>query len=315
MMNQILSCDWGTSSFRLRLLDFPTGNIVAETRSGMGIAIAYQQWLQSGFGEQRRIEFFQKILRTEIEKLPNLLAPGIPLIISGMASSSLGIQELPYGKIPFSLRKDKLLMQQITSSQDFLHDILLVSGLASDKDAMRGEETILLGCDLNENEDQLFIFPGTHSKHVSVSGEILVDLDTFMTGELFDLLATKSILHSSVVKDESDQFYPFFCNGVRDGAKGNLLNKIFHIRTNQLFRKLSPAENYHYLSGLLIGGELQQVNGKTRTIHLVCAQALMNHYRLALETLSTATELRFTDADKALLAGHCKLAASLIGQK
>ena len=45
----ILSCDWGTSSFRLWLVDVVNGNIKDEVFSDKGIALVYNDWLQENF--------------------------------------------------------------------------------------------------------------------------------------------------------------------------------------------------------------------------------------------------------------------------
>ncbi|MEJ7588662.1 MAG: 2-dehydro-3-deoxygalactonokinase, partial [Ferruginibacter sp.] len=110
----------------------------------------------------------------------------------------------------------------------------------------------------NETE-QLFIFPGTHSKHLSVKNGMVTSITTYMTGELFDLLSSKSILSASVKKNERGDNSPFFIEGVIKGTGSNLTNSIFHVRTNHLFNKITSFENYDYLSGLLIGHELKEI--------------------------------------------------------
>ncbi len=132
---------------------------------------------------------------------------GVPLIISGMASSSLGMLELPYKEFPFSADGSDLRTEAIGASAAFKHDVLLISGACTRIDVMRGEETQLVGCapgaghgsgNPGPGGEQVYIFPGTHSKHVLVREGRAVSLKTFMTGEFFDLLSTKSILAGDV---------------------------------------------------------------------------------------------------------------------
>ncbi len=53
----------------------------------------------------------------------------------------------------------------IGASDEFKHEILLISGAKTSSDVMRGEETQLAGCEkVNDKEERIFIFPGTHSK-------------------------------------------------------------------------------------------------------------------------------------------------------
>ena len=308
MTKQILSCDWGTTSFRLRLVNVKDGEILAEINEGRGIAAVHNDWLQSNKPENDHVSFYKIILQSYIKKLHGGDLEGVPFIISGMASSSIGIKELSYSKIPFDLRGDRLNVLKIVSDEECRHDILLVSGLKTNSDVMRGEETMLVGCDFGDNVETLAIFPGTHSKHAVVKNKTLIDFKSYMTGEIFDLLANKSILAKSVIKSEDEKFSSVFETGVKEGAAGNLLNTSFHVRTNQLFETLSPEENYHYLSGLVIGTELKGISATNVNIHLVCGQGLMERYRMALQILMANGKLQCHNADNALIEGHCRLA-------
>ena len=47
-------------------------------------------------------------------------------------------------------------------------------------------------------EQCVLILPGTHSKHIYVRQESVIDFRTVMTGELFDVLGRNSLLRASV---------------------------------------------------------------------------------------------------------------------
>src|ERR1700748_112792 len=99
-MNYFLSCDWGTSTFRLKLIDAANGEIIASEYSDQGIANIFAQWKAT---ESAREPYYLNVLKQQIaaiEKKLNLTLDGVPLIISGMASSSIGILELPYSELP-----------------------------------------------------------------------------------------------------------------------------------------------------------------------------------------------------------------------
>src|SRR5664279_5671915 len=179
MNQQILSCDWGTSSFRLRLIKITDGSVLAETVDGKGIAAVYNEWQQSGLAENERVGFYKSILLSAVEKLAAYALNDVPVIISGMASSSMGIIEVPYAGIPFSINGARFNIQRISSDSKCQHEIVIVSGLKTNDDAMRGEETMLFGCNIDDLE-QLVIFPGTHSKHATVTNTILTDVKTYM---------------------------------------------------------------------------------------------------------------------------------------
>src|SRR5690606_37345331 len=120
--------------------------------------------------------------------------------IFGMPASSVGLIELPYALLPFSLDGDGLIMERL-QIDSLSNPVLLISGARTDVDVMRGEETKVLGASayLNgANRSSLLILPGTHSKHVTVSSRRVMDIRTYMTGELFGLLSRQSLLATSV---------------------------------------------------------------------------------------------------------------------
>ena len=89
----------------------------------------------------------------------------------------------------------------------------------------------------------------------------------------------------------------------------NVLNASFHVRTNQLFQKNSAEENYHYLSGLLIGNELSEASTlNQKNIVLVCADNLLQQYTTALNVLNqNHFTIKNINADEALIKAHIKL--------
>jgi 2-dehydro-3-deoxygalactonokinase len=298
-MNYFISCDWGTSSFRLRLIDAATGKIVAEIFSAQGIATTYALWK-----EQQSIErfvFYRNYLSTQIaslEKDTGTSLHGVTLVLSGMASSAIGMKELAYKKLPFNINPENLNVHIEAPTSLFPHTIIIVSGACSTNDVMRGEETILAGCDINRSQKQLFIFPGTHSKHIVVEDGSVTSVRTYMTGELFDLLSSKSILSGSVEKHDAILSSPAFLKSIEDASVFSFLNAVFHVRTNDLFSTLDKKNNYAYLSGLLIGEELKSLQEDMPVI-IVSSGNLAALYEAAL--LHKQCAFSIADADKALI--------------
>ena len=175
---------------------------------------------------------------------------------------------------------------------------------------MRGEETQLVGC-LDEDivKEQLFVFPGTHSKHVIVKDRIVVDFKTHMTGEFFELLSKKSILSSNVEGgDLSEPSLESFKKGVKESLVSELLHSSFLVRTNHLFHKLSKQENYFYLSGLMIGAELKEAAKNYKDIILISDQPLSKLYETAFEILKEKNSfLKVKNASEAILNGQVKI--------
>lgn len=304
-MQIFLSCDWGTSSFRLRLIDASARSVIAETHTQQGIAAIHDTWrLQQATD---RFLFYSNYILQQIQQLSQQTGKSlndVPLIIAGMASSAIGMKELPYKKIPFTIQPQNLLIDVTEASPLFPHTTILISGACSSADVMRGEETILAGCHINPSAGrQIFILPGTHSKHVLVENGILQQIKTYMTGELFQLLSTKSILSNSVEKEHTGiTINDAFLKGVKDAGNSSLLNNIFHVRTNTLFNTMNKKENFHYLSGLLIGEELQQVlKEDIDDVTIVSSGNLLHLYHAAISALNQNLKVSTEDADEALI--------------
>lgn len=313
-MSQFLSCDWGTTAFRLRLVETNSLEVLAEESSNRGIAESYQQWKQTGGDEKKRVSFYLNIISGYISLIAERTGfslHNIPLIISGMASSTIGMIELPYRELPVSVNGSDLHIECMDENKDFQHKTVIISGLKTADDVMRGEETKLVGSASSDTDSQghIYIFPGTHPKHIEVKDGQIKTFKTYMTGEVFSLLSAKSILSVSVAENRefhAEKNIHCFEKGVRESIHSNLLHSCFLVRTNQLFKKLSPEENYHYLSGLLIGNELKDLAGRNLDITVVGSAALSQQYLAGLNVLGLphGALLSSMDADEALIKGQ-----------
>lgn len=302
-MKYFLSCDWGTSSFRLRLVE--DLKVIAEERSGNGIAGTYQQWQQSS---SPREEFFAAIINRQIDVLSErtgIQLQEVPVVLSGMASSSIGMVELPYKELPFSQSGSDLTVHVFGR-------FIVISGACSGDDVMRGEETKVAGCVSSLPDTALMLMPGTHNKHIVVKGGQVVRFKTFMTGEFFDLLSTHSILAASVNNEgmlDDPACRDCFKSGLQAGQSQNLLHAAFMVRTNQLLKKVPPAYNSFYLSGLLIGAELKEVPSNT-PVFLVAGPLHIPLYTLACQILGIHVGA-VIDADEALIRGQYGVISNL----
>jgi 2-dehydro-3-deoxygalactonokinase len=360
-MKQLISCDWGTSSFRLRLVATdgqtrtaaqagagkPAGSadaigpqtILAEVSRPLGIASTFEAWKQSGQTEENRLSFYLSVLKDRIaalEEMGHASLRGLPLVISGMASANIGMLELPYKELPFRADGRDLHTLVLEATEDFNHEVILISGGKTDRDVMRGEETQLAGCipakagnpardgvpatdDLSATDEggRLFIFPGTHSKHIFVKGQTTLSFRTFMTGEFFSLLSRNSILSGSILANTNpleDAMLKSFEDGVSEAMHTNLLNSAFFVRTNSLFDKYTKQENYYYLSGLLIGTELKNLSDPAIAgpanppipVTIVGDRHQQQYYLAALRKLGIPG-VQFQDAAQAVVNGHCRI--------
>jgi 2-dehydro-3-deoxygalactonokinase len=146
--SRFLSCDWGTSAFRLRLVDATTCAVQAEVRGSEGIATTFAAWKAAGAEPQTRAEHYLAVVKKytrELEEKVELPVSGLPLVVSGMASATIGWRELPYKELPFAVDGSDLRVERIQKTETFPHWIVLISGARTENDIMRGEETQLVG--------------------------------------------------------------------------------------------------------------------------------------------------------------------------
>ena len=267
---------------------------------------------KAGKSEKERVSFYQSLLAQQIIKLEDELKfslQDMPVIISGMASSNIGMTELPYKELPFGIDGQDLYIKNIQPGNHFRHLILLASGVRTGNDVMRGEETQLMGCfDDDDSGERLFIFPGTHSKHVWVADGQLTEFKTYMTGEFFNLLSRKSILSNALEENSfaNGSNLQNFEKGILDSLEVNILHGSFLVRTNYLFKKLSKEENYHYLSGLLIGTESKELTTTTMPLTVVGNELLNKSYHAALVKLGI-NKVTCQDAGEAIIKGHDRI--------
>lgn len=305
MIETFLSCDWGTSRFRLRLVDVARGEIVAQHCSQEGVARL------AGLSGEAHYRRFADVLLQHINLLSQQTDTSLahtPVVISGMASSSMGWRELPYAPLPFSLCGSDLPLLRLDGEAGTpTRKIVLCSGVRSQNDVMRGEEVELIGLAalfphlIHQTEDLWVVLPGTHSKHLRVRDRSIVDFHTHMTGELFQLLREHSSLRhpqTNAATSASPHDKTFrqdaFIQGVELAARTNLSESIFQVRVRQLLHGNDPGDSYSLLSGLLIGDELRNLLGRCekRSVIILCASAELNPtYRLAVERLRVDQEV------------------------
>lgn len=303
-----LSCDWGTSNMRLRVVDSIRKTVLKEVESKEGIRAVYRMWQSQPGGTNRSsyyLSFLEKYL-AQIDILGEVQLKNPIMIISGMASSSIGLLEIEYARLPLASDGSELILHRLEQSTSGFQHIYLVSGTRTDDDVMRGEETLLAGCDILPKKLELFLLPGTHSKHIIVNDGRAEYFHTYMTGEFFDIISKHSILSASL--ESTNTFNEAsFQEGLQDGWNGNVLHSAFKVRVNQLFKRATRPENYDYLSGLLIGAELKDIGDQYARVTVVASTILTRKYISALQFLMPDQQIGQVNATEAMLKGHCRI--------
>jgi 2-dehydro-3-deoxygalactonokinase len=298
--------DWGTSSFRGWLMS-ADGEALAESRGSEGMLHCIGGGAATGFAP---------VLRDHLARLG--AAEGVPVLICGMAGARQGWAEAPYLKTP--TRLDALHEGAIRI--DAPGDIRILPGIAQARpdrpDVMRGEETQLLGV-TEADFSGLVCIPGTHSKWISIEAGRIVEFSTYMTGELYSVIAQHSILAHAV---ETEGPAPIDSRPFREGlsvamtAPTALTASLFRLRAAQLLGFEQRADGAARLSGLLIGAELADAlhrHGPLRSVRLIGAGALGRLYEAALA--GQGLDVTTVDAEQASRLGLAKAALALWGTK
>ncbi len=293
----LIVVDWGTSRLRARLVD-AQGNPIAEAASDEGIGQV------AGAHE----EVFERLVGKW---------PLVPAIMSGMVGSRQGWREAPYLECPATTDALAGRLVRLTTARGRTVAIvpgIMVRSTDRDGDVIRGEETQIAG--LVEHMPGfagLCIMPGTHSKWVSIAEGAVVTFQTYMTGELFDLLSRHSFLRHSVASGEGDiAASPDFALAVKRTAERGLpfLSAIFSVRARQLLDGVDGAANRAYLSGLIIGAEIAAARAELevpgRALAIVGARSLAHAYARAFAVLGRQVET--IDGDEMAIVGLVRLA-------
>ncbi|WP_425236885.1 2-dehydro-3-deoxygalactonokinase [Ulvibacterium sp.] len=307
-VSHFISCDWGTTNFRLRLVEAATLQIIGEHKTNYGVKECHAAFMaQTSLGRQ---EFYLNYLEGEIEKLPKDFG-NLPIVTSGMASSNLGLKELPYAALPFGNKGARLICEKMLLKDG--QTLLLVSGVRSKTGMMRGEEVQAMGLEdhLSPYKEGTLLLPGTHSKHISYRNGNFYALKNFMTGELFEVLMNKSILTNSIEfemldSDGKNAFLEGFNWGFKNGLTPNLLT----IRTMHVVEDMGTKGNYFRLSGLLIGDELSYLGDVGKYVFLAASKHIFELYKMGLETFVPSDKLILledTILERALLIGQRKM--------
>ncbi|TPW27407.1 2-dehydro-3-deoxygalactonokinase [Pararhizobium mangrovi] len=295
--------DWGTSTFRVWLLD-AAGDVLAERRSDEGLRTAAERG-------------FARVLETHLEALG--ADPALPAVVCGMAGSRQGWQEARYLDVPTRLDAIAGNAVRIDGIDRPVH---ILPGLAQrdrqTADVMRGEETQLLGAMTREDDgtgDVLYCMPGTHSKWVRLRDGTVTGFSTFMTGEVYALMVRESILAQTLGDAmDVDADAPAFAKAVlaAHDEPALLMRFFFALRGSSLLFGEEATVARARLSGYLIGAELAGSLPAERdgaAIRLLASGGLGALYKRALDTLGvTHTSV---DADEAVRAGLARAAAAI----
>ncbi len=283
--------DWGSSRLRAFL---ERDGVLTERRVGPGMG-----QLHPGSAE---------------EALAQVLAPWRTqcrierIVLCGMIGSRGGLIEVPYVRAPATAAQWGARALTVRLGDDTLS---ILAGIQAQNfrdvaDVMRGEETQIFGALALDPSlaagRQIMVLPGTHSKWVEVRDGRIARLQTYFTGELFELLSTRSSLLRVAEPERPDE--EAFEVGLRNAARFDLAANLFETRTAQLIEGRSAGWARSLLSGLLIGAEVHSMLAAriaSGPLTLIGDPALTGRYARALAAYGA--QARRLDGDDCVLAG------------
>ena len=281
--------DWGTTNFRAFAMNVK-GEVLEKKVLPLGLL-------------QVKNNDFSRALEKVLADWENYQQ--IPVYMAGMVGSLQGWINVDY--VQTNVDKSALVKQAHQFELPWGALAVIIPGVLhqagiDNYDVMRGEEVQLFGLAKVINKS-LFkaVLPGTHSKHVRVVNGEITELFSYMTGELFSVISEHTVLGKGL--PEQRESHTAFLRGIKESRTDKLTSVLFAARTHRLFNNLSDNEIYSYLSGLLIGNELQSLSSSH--VYLVGGESLCKKYQLACRELSI--ESTYKSGDECFLAGMSDL--------
>jgi len=270
MTAAFIGIDWGSTHRRAMLIG-ADGAPVAERADGEGALACAGR--------------FRASLEALVAGWPEA-TPALPVVMAGMVGAAIGWQAAPYleGDTPLAALPRHLLpvAEAPPGRRWLIAPGWCLRGEGGAVDVMRGEETQLFGA-LHllgpGAADGCYVLPGTHSKWVRLKAGRIVELRTYMTGELFALLRRHGTLASAMqtagatdaasvrqpatavgdgagMRHDSVADDPDFLAGAVEGARAPVLtHALFGARARVVAGMMAPGAAAAYVSGLLIGAE------------------------------------------------------------
>ncbi|MGV3742848.1 MAG: 2-dehydro-3-deoxygalactonokinase [Burkholderiaceae bacterium] len=283
-MLPVLGIDWGTTNRRAYVFN-SSGELIRQHVDEMGILAV---------GGDFRISLARLLEKVELDEAD--------VIMSGMVGSRNGWQEVPYLSVDHPIIELPSAMQEIDSGMPGVrcrivpgYQFVSRHGLP---DVMRGEETQVLGAlKMGAEDDGWFVLPGTHSKWVAIEDGMIMELMTFMTGEMYALLSKQGTL-SSLMQEKRDVPEAFRA-GMAAARDGGFTHMAFACRALVVTGAMPASHAASFLSGLLIGAELHETSRRTHSgpgkerpvVHVIGSETLAPRYQAALETCDMVPRL------------------------
>ncbi len=221
----------------------------------------------------------------------------IDILCCGMIGSKQGWKDSGYFSVPFTPDFYKKLITVNTKNKKL--NVYIVPGLKQNNppDVMRGEETQSLGIITKyDNFDGVVCFTGTHSKWVQIVGNEIISFETFITGELFQIISQYSILKQSISTKKIDVNLATKYALITFSDPHKYTKNLFELRAKNLINNLKSTEVLSCLSGLTIGLEIagSRKYWLGNQVILVGSSPMVDIYQLILNKQNIKTKIHDT---------------------
>jgi 2-dehydro-3-deoxygalactonokinase len=289
---ELIGLDWGSTHVRAFAFD-TNGLIVERARSNAGAMT-----LSSS-------EAFDAALVELVGSWQDSRA-SIPMIACGMVGARGAWTEAGYCRTDADAATLNAAMVSIVTSLGI--SLQVVPGIKSDApDVMRGEETQIIGADI---DNSVIVLPGTHSKWARVVDGKIAEFATFFTGEMNALLRNHSAIGKAISAQPNFADNEAIERGIKRAEMGsNWLNDLFAFRAQVVSASTSQASASTEMSAWLIASEFTQARAmgyREETIHVLASDTLMPWYQRVAQALEV--EVKPLDGDETAARGLWRIA-------
>lgn len=299
--NMLIAGDWGTSQLRLFLCSRGENSHISiiDKITGPGVTGC------AGKLEEKLLS----LIESWAQKYGKL-----PITLSGMVGSNIGWVETPYVECPAKIGD---IMDARVKFAAGGHKVSIIPGLSCQNplgfpDVMRGEEMQVIGWLMSDEKHKygsyLICLPGTHTKWVLVEDGSIVTFWTSLTGELFALLKSHSVLIAERKAKIKTQVFLAGVKAMEKIGAENILSGLFGVRSRQIRAGLPAADAASFLSGHLIATDvvsatkiIKKLSTDTNRVILIGEPKISELFRVAIEHFGLESET--TQATDIFIAG------------
>lgn len=271
-MKYVITVDCGTTNTRVTL--WKGEEIVASSRSEAGV----RDTARTGSSDFLA-EAVAACLRDVVGQAGITPEDVTAVLASGMITSNIGLKEIPHLVAPAGLKDLADGMAEVSLPNVWPKPMWFVAGVRPNKgrvapddipntDMMRGEETEMLAL-LDKMKPALpcwLALPGSHSKYIPVDekGRIMGSLST-LTGEMFQALATQTILASSVDMAERETDEEWLIRGFSAAKEFGIGRALYCTRLSQLWTESTVGQRTSHLLGAIMESDVRLLRSSPLT--------------------------------------------------